>query len=146
MILWMSQHAILFLCYSKSKHSLIMPKQLFCLICKKTFICRRLQGNEFVAVKHLSHWLHVAFFSRHFFPLLATAHGLCNINHQNSSLDVICCCVAFNNDKMKMYPTLKDPLFKVGIMSRTAKVQREWLSVCIDLFMLNNSAFLRVIL
>lgn len=41
----------------------------------------------------------------------------CNINQENSSLDVICCRVAFNNDKIKMYPKLKHPLFKVGIMS-----------------------------
>lgn len=57
-----------------------------------------LQRAELVLLKHLGH----RFRSAQLFILPASVQALCIINHQNRGLDVICCCVTFNNCKIKM--------------------------------------------
>lgn len=64
----------------------------------KIFLYWHLQWDELVILKHFAHRLRLAWL---FIPL-ASVHGLCIINYQNRGLDVICCCVTFNNCKIKM--------------------------------------------
>lgn len=59
---------------------------------------KHLQRAELVLLEHLGH----RFRSARLFILPASVRALCIINHQNRGLDVICCCVTFNNCKIKM--------------------------------------------
>lgn len=57
----------------------------------------RLQ-DELLILKRLSHLLRFAWL----FFLPASVQALCIIYHQHRGFDVICCCVTFNNCKIKM--------------------------------------------
>lgn len=91
--------------YSKS-NSLAIPLNRFRFMCKiiclLTFALRRICYTQascpLATLSFLFAWL---------FIRLANAHGPCIINQQNRGLDVICCCVAFNNYKIKMYQCSK---------------------------------------
>lgn len=69
---------------------------------QKNFVYWRVQWDEFVILERLRSSATFIFLFAGLFILPATAHGLCIINQQHRGLDVICCCVTFNNCKIKM--------------------------------------------
>lgn len=84
-------------CLSQTAWSWLQHSATFSAPCAKICPYWRLQ-DELVILERLSHLLRFAWL----FFLPASVQALCIIYHQHGGLDVICCCVTFNNCKIKM--------------------------------------------
>lgn len=84
-------------CLPQTAWSWLQHSSRFSAPCAKICPYWRLQ-DELVILQRLSHLLRFAWL----FILPASMQALCIIYYQHGGLDVICCCVTFNNCKIKM--------------------------------------------